>query len=252
MMMSLAGDTTSFRSVAIDAALGLKATNNAFFRERMVTLVDYFLHEPPPAYPVPFTEAERALAKQGEAIFETACASCHASGRENRMGTIIPVDEVGTDPHRTHAWTREAADAINAIVLGFGITRPPMSKPPVPGYTAMHMDGLWLRGPYLHNGSVPTIRALLEPAACRPKSFYRGYDLLDLEHGGFVSQRCGEAPPEPPAMCPAVPVQSGCMPPDKGWKLDTTEFGNGNGGHEYGTTLSEADKRALVAFLKTQ
>ena len=42
------------------------------------------------------------------------------------------------------------------------------------------------------------------------------------------------------------------MPPDEGWLLDTSLFGNGNGGHDYGTTLSEADKRALVAYLKTR
>jgi hypothetical protein len=42
------------------------------------------------------------------------------------------------------------------------------------------------------------------------------------------------------------------MPPDKGWRLDTTERGNGNGGHDYGTGLSDADKRALVLFLRTQ
>ena len=168
------------------------------------------------------------------------------------MGTIIPVGEVGTEADRTHAWTREAADAINAIVIGFGITRSPMSKPDVPGYTAMHLDGLWLRGPYLHNGSVPTIRAMLEPPMCRPKVFYRGSDLLDTENGGFVTQRCGEPPPERPATCSPVPVQSGCMPADKGFRLDTSVWGNGNGGHLYGTTLPDADKRALVAFLKTR
>jgi mono/diheme cytochrome c family protein len=252
MMMSLAGDTTSFRSVAIDAALGLRATNTPFFRHRMETLVDYLRRVPPPKYPVPFTDEDRTAAAQGEAVFEQHCANCHASGRENRMGTVIPVEEVGTDPDRTHAWNRRAADAINAIVISFGIIRPPMSKPPRPGYTAMHMDGLWLRGPYLHNGSVPTLRALLEPAACRPRAFYRGYDLLDLEHVGFVSARCGEPVPAPPPGCSPAPVQSGCMPPDKGWRLDTSERGNGNGGHEFGTTLSDADKRALVAFLKTQ
>src|SRR5207237_316703 len=38
---------------------------------------------------------------------------------------------------------------------------------------APQLDGLWLRGPYLHDGSVPTVRDLLEPAICRPKVFYR-------------------------------------------------------------------------------
>ena len=29
------------------------------------------------------------------------------------------------------------------------------------GYAGMPLDGIWLRAPYLHNGSVPTLRALL-------------------------------------------------------------------------------------------
>ncbi len=49
------------------------------------------------------------------------------------------------------------------------------------------MRGLWLRGPYLHNGSVPTLRALLDPPSERPSSFYRGSDLIDPGNGGFVS-----------------------------------------------------------------
>ena len=32
------------------------------------------------------------------------------------------------------------------------------------GYANMPLDGVWLRAPYLHNGSVPTLRDLLNPA----------------------------------------------------------------------------------------
>ena len=35
------------------------------------------------------------------------------------------------------------------------------------GYANMPLDGIWLRAPYLHNGSVPTLRDLLEPRADR-------------------------------------------------------------------------------------
>ena len=66
--------------------------------------------------------------------------------------------------------------------------------------------------PYLHNGSVPTLRALLDPAARRPVSF-------PLGAAGFV--------------------------------LDTRIPGNGNQGHEFGTTLTPAEKDDLVAFLES-
>ena len=41
----------------------------------------------------------------------------------------------------------------------------------------MPLDGIWLRAPYLHNGSVPTLRDLLRPPDERPVVFYRGYDV---------------------------------------------------------------------------
>jgi hypothetical protein len=66
--------------------------------------------------------------------------------------------------------------------------------------------------PYLHNGSVPTLEALLEPAARRPITFALG-------RAGFV--------------------------------FDTRLPGNRNLGHEFGTRLSAAEKRDLIAFLES-
>lgn len=248
MLMNLAGDTTSFRSVLIDSALGLRAQNTPFFHQRMDDLEAWLRELPPPEYPLP---VDASLADQGATVFEQHCASCHAGGRDNRLGTVIPLAEVGTNPDRTLAWTLEAANAANEKVAEFGIERTPMSKPPTPGYIAMQMEGLWLRAPYLHNGSVPTLSALLTAPECRPKIFYRGYDVLDRDHVGFVSRRCGSPPPSLPASCPNAAVQSGCMPDDKGWRYDVAEKGNGNQGHTYGTRLPEADKHALVEYLKS-
>ena len=103
------------------------------------------------------------------------------------------------------------------------------------GYANQPLDGLWLRGPYLHNGAVPTLRELLEPAARRPTVFYRGYDVIDRERVGFISD---------------VAEENG----RKYFKFDTRLPGNSNSGHdgrEFGTELSAADKDALVEYLKT-
>ena len=54
------------------------------------------------------------------------------------------------------------------------------------GYANMPLDGMWLRAPYLHNGSVPTLRALLFPEK-RPAEFYRAYDVYDWDNVGFVA-----------------------------------------------------------------
>jgi hypothetical protein len=56
------------------------------------------------------------------------------------------------------------------------------------GYVNVPLEGLWLRGPYLHNGSVPTLADLLEEPAQRSKLFFSGYDVLDPERVGFVSE----------------------------------------------------------------
>ena len=98
----------------------------------------------------------------------------------------------------------------------------------------MPLDALWLRGPYLHNGSVPTLRALLTAPGERPKAYVRGGDVIDGKNGGFVSPACDPN-----------------SPPPKGHCYDTTLPGNGNGGHEYGTTLSASEKDDLIAYLLT-
>jgi len=103
------------------------------------------------------------------------------------------------------------------------------------GYANMPLDGLWVRAPYLHNGSVPTLRDLLEPAKARPTAFYRGYDVYDQANVGFVFN---------------VPEENG----RKYFRYDTRLDGNSNMGHEgrpYGTELPAEDKAALVEYLKT-
>ena len=89
----------------------------------------------------------------------------------------------------------------------------------------------WLRAPYLHNGSVPTLRDLLKPVAERPKVFYRGYDVYDPLDVGFVTQ--------------------GPAAERIGTRYDVNERSSGNQGHEFGVQLPESDKEALIEYLKT-
>jgi hypothetical protein len=92
-----------------------------------------------------------------------------------------------------------------------------------------------LRAPYLHNGSVPTLRDLLEPSTNRPKVFYRGYDVYDSKKVGFISH---------------VAEEDG----RRYFKYDTSVPGNANSGHQgprYGTTLPDDQKKALMEYLKT-
>jgi hypothetical protein len=101
-------------------------------------------------------------------------------------------------------------------------------------YVAETLDGLWLRAPYLHNGSVPTLFDLLEAPPGRPRAFLRGGEVLDSVHGGFVAPACDPTRTEKGAFC-----------------FDTAMPGNANSGHVYGTDLAAADKADLLAFLLT-
>ena len=53
------------------------------------------------------------------------------------------------------------------------------------------LDGLWLRAPYLHNGSVPNARARCSSRRAAGRRFYTGYDVYDYDNVGFVTQRPG-------------------------------------------------------------
>jgi mono/diheme cytochrome c family protein len=219
------GATPSTRSVIIDSALGLGARPGAPFLQRMRELEGWLSTLAPPPYPYPVNQP---LAATGKRMYAEHCAECHEPGQA-RAGKVIPIEEIATDRERLDTWTQAGADAANAKVKSMGIDRIPMVK--TNGYVSAPLDGLWLRAPYLHNGSVPNLHDLLEPQAKRTQVFYRGYDVYDPKNVGFISQ--GEAAQR------------------EGWRFDTAVRGNGNQGHRYGTDLSAFKKAALLEYLKT-
>ncbi len=154
-----------------------------------------------PVYPFPLDEG---LVHAGKKLFEENCASCHADTADKR-GAVIAIEELGTDP--------DALELKNSR-----------------GYVAMPLSGVWMRGPYLHNRSVPTVLDLLHVK--RPDTFYSGNNLLDKDKLGFEHEKSQE----------------------KGLHFvffDTKEKGHHNTGHLYGTALSEDDKKKIVEYLKT-
>ena len=228
MLMNLAGDSHDARSVIIDSALGLLSAaphNRDEFMDQIDWLVKYLSEIQAPKYPFP-VDPQRVDA--GKSVFDSHCARCHAS---ERTGTRVPVEEVGTDPERLKSWSKKAAIESNKVVRNFGIERRGLVESEPSGYIAAFLDGIWLRAPYLHNGSVPTLRDLLKPAAERPKVFYRGYDVYDPANVGFVTQ--------------------GPAAERIGTKYDVSERASGNQGHEYGTNLSPQEKDGLIEYLKT-
>jgi hypothetical protein len=129
-------------------------------------------------------------------------------------------------------WTIEARDTYNRYRQGYDWNFHRFRK--LNGYVSEPLEGLWLRAPYLHNGSVPTVAALLEAPGLRPRAFLRGGEVLDSTRGGFVAAPCDPTNPPPQLFC-----------------FDTQLPGNSNGGHLYGTDLGTDQKADLVAYLLT-
>lgn len=207
------------------AAIGAGATPDSLDLPSLARVEDWILDLRPPAYPP--DRIDHARASEGRRVFDQACASCHANDGPN-IGRVTDIADVATDPERLNSFTPELAARMNTIGKGRPWAFRHFRK--TSGYANMPLDGVWLRAPYLHNGSVPTLRALLFPDE-RPRVFYRAYDVYDWDNVGFVS--------------------SGAGAEAEGVRFDTALRGNANGGHLYGVTLSAKERTDLLQFLKT-
>ena len=174
-----------------------------------------------------------ALVERGGKLFGAHCAACHAPDG-NRMGRVEPIDNLGTDAERHKDFSVELTKGINRLTTDAWQLR---EFRPQAGYVNNLLDGIWLRGPYLHNGSVPTLHDLLEKPEARPAKFCRGNDVIDWVKVGFVAPTVAY---NDPALCGEY------------FLYDTKIQGNSNAGHRFGTDLPADDKRALLEFLKTQ
>ena len=188
---------------------------------------DYLRAKQPPPYPFPI---DAALAARGEAVWAANCADCHAPGGA-RFGRTVPIDEIGTDRERFDTWTQANADATNAKARELGVERKAMVKDV--GYASQPLDGIWLRAPYLHNGSVPSLTALLAAARPAPDEL-----LARLRH---LRPRGRRLPRHP--LRRRLPARSSAStPPSAATATAATPTA---------PTCPPADKAALIEYLKT-
>jgi hypothetical protein len=103
-------------------------------------------------------------------------------------------------------------------------------------YKARSLNGIWATAPYLHNGSVPTLYALLLPkrgpkdpakGEYRPDKFQVGSREFDPHSVGL--------------KCDGY----------NGFLFDTSRRGNSNAGHTYGTELDKEKRLDLLEYLKS-
>ncbi|HLT38015.1 MAG TPA: hypothetical protein VK034_17135, partial [Enhygromyxa sp.] len=197
-----------------------------------------------PGYPWTIDET---LAAEGEELFECNCAGCHGTyssdpAEETYPNLLLPLELVGTDP----ATAQSAGDPqVSPLVAWFNsswygdVTQLTPDQPFV-GYVAPPLDGIWATAPFLHNGSVPSLELVLDSS--RRPSYWRrasysstdydqqqlGWRWIEVDHGhdqASASER--------------VHI------------YDTTIFAHGNGGHTFGDHLTDAERAAVLEYLKT-
>ena len=118
-------------------------------------------------------------------------------------------------------------DIAEAIADDFRMAGTVDSGPVQLVYKARPLNGIWATAPYLHNGSVRTLRQLLLPSDTRQTTFRVGSREYDPKDVGFVD--------------------------DGAYLFDTRLPGNSNRGHEgpeYGMAELEADPEVLEALLE--
>jgi hypothetical protein len=185
-------------------------------------------------------DQEHATAAQ----VQKTCGHCHdshpvlAEPIPYTNCSVLPFDADGDGAAQDDERDDLAAGGIGTDALfGFEVDRRTLAdknvRMPVTRIPSVHrkgpavtvdIAGPWVRtaplttlvasAPYLHNGSVPTLAALLEPTDRRPATF-----TLGEGQGRFV--------------------------------FDTRLPGNHNSGHEFGTRLSPDEKRDLISFLQS-
>jgi hypothetical protein len=214
------GNNRSLDERNISAALAGGAQEWLLERESIDRVSDWLTDLPPPEFPAAL---DLQLAEAGKTVYvREGCGVCHDPGGAS-LGQVTSVAILGTDSQRTELFDDEMVGYFETV--GAKYSWQFENYQATDGYANMPLDGLWMRAPYLHNGSVPTLADLLSQPADRPESFMRGCVNFDPVKVGFVCE--------------------------EGFFFDTTLTGNGNGGHLYGTSLSEEDTDALLEYLKS-
>jgi len=229
--------------------------------DNLMQLEEYAAKFAVPKWPNEYFPAiDERLRKRGETLYIDHCTSCHDAGHPNpKTGlTEFPtfeVEELGTDATYLENFNEPVgnepfAEAMQSILHRIEVeyyrenktddstkqkwepeSRRPGTWDSPTTYPAKSMDGIWATAPFLHNNSVPTLYDLLLPASERPKLFFVGTREFDPERVGFRYDVTANP---------------------KGFEFDTRLKGNGNSGHEYGTSLSDEERYALVEYLKTK
>ena len=197
----------------------------------MNDVLSYIYSLTPPKYPKP---VNKALAKQGALIYTTNCSKCHGkyNSSDEYPNLLIPESVIKTDSllFKNNYQNPQFVNWFNNSWFAQGDH--PARLEPFDGYIAPPLDGVWATAPYLHNGSVPSLEAVLNSKA-RPRYWKR--DFADPEYD-YEKTRWQYSIQTAPG---STDVYNTDLP------------GYGNYGHYFGDKLSEQERKAVIEYLKT-
>jgi hypothetical protein len=235
----------------------------------------YFNSLNTPRYPF-IDEVGEARADVGHAIFVESCGRCHGEFRKTGPkayeqvsfpNTLVDHDELGTDPLRIIGVFDMSVEAKKRFLSGKVTTTHRYVAPP--------LAGIWARGPYLHNASVPTVYDLLKsstrprkysirPSSTDPANYDRarlGWKYVD-ESAKSHQQILEEMEQDPylrvfdpdwrsPEQWEALRQALATI---RHLQVDPTKpelyTGMLNTGHEFGDHLTEEERLSVIEFLK--
>jgi hypothetical protein len=209
-----------------------------------------------PRFPADLDALDEVVVEQGKQIYAGKCQQCHGTYTDSGLleprpecmnvpEEAAPDDEasetdptwfgcgapvsIGTDSCRARAVDPTFVAKLNSLGAAANVW-PADAFKSRGGYLCPPLDGIWARAPYLHNGSVPTLDALLGPPADRPQRFRRGNPNYDVIRGGFSTDP---------------------SPGRETFMFDTTLPGNRAIGHDGPAQIvvNEEQRRKLIAYL---
>jgi Cytochrome c len=184
-----------------------------------------------PVYPLP---VNKKLAAAGKMIFQNTCSKCHGTyGAEGHYpNLLIPASIIQTDSllYKSNYQNTQFIEWFNKSWFAQGDL--PARLEPFNGYIAPPLDGIWATAPYLHNGSVPNLEAVIN-SALRPVYWKRNF-----RQPGYQTE----------LMACEYTITND--PKEKNM-YNTTRKGYSNKGHYFGDHLSADDRKALLEYLKT-
>jgi hypothetical protein len=245
-------NTTSVLERNIGQALGLGAIYDA--KTSVSTVSVRKLHRlevlarkiSPPRWESIIGAIDETAAKNGRTLFENHCATCHSTIDESEMNGVA---DVGSDPKRALNFAEPINGTPNHVAIDALLkaikrrafidekvspaeqkemeTREPVWRH-TKQYAKRPLITVWATAPYLHNNSVPTLYDLLRPVNERAIPLVVNKFEYDARNLGMM-----------------IPSDA-----DPSLKLDISRPGNSNAGHEFGTTLTDRQRRDLLEYLK--